>query len=59
MVDQKICKYGEMSPTAELHLSETIVSLHPHKKFIGKCGSTKYIIRPCWGLFVKRFKKED
>lgn len=50
--------HEEMSPNMELELSKIIVSLHPHKSRIGKCKSTLYIRRPCWGLFLRRTKDD-
>jgi hypothetical protein len=50
----KLQLHREMSPSMETCLSEVIVSLHPHKKYVASCKGTKYIRRPCWGLFVRR-----
>ena len=43
--------------TEEWNLSETIVSLHPHKILLDKIEPKVYIIRKGWPNFLKFSKK--
>lgn len=46
-----------LSISQELELSETIVSLHPHKSFLTTIEPKVYILRKGWPSFFKFSRK--